>query len=150
MDDYADIINMERPLSSHPKMDLGNRAKRFSSFDALRGFDLALLAKQAERQLTVRRDLLDDAQDELDCKLHMLQAGMKVSITYFRIEKMIGDMEVGTYITETGTVEAIDLQEKAIVLSTAYIPCSDIIGLEGDDIPECAGEVEVNPYDGPD
>lgn len=56
MDDYADIINMERPLSSHPKMDLGNRAKLFSSFDALRGFDLALLAKQAERQLTVRRD----------------------------------------------------------------------------------------------
>ena len=150
MDDYADIINMERPLSSHPKMDLGNRAKRFSSFDALRGFDLALLAKQAERQLTVRRDLLDDAQDELDCKLHMLQAGMKVSITYFRMEKMIGDTEVGTYITETGTVEAIYMQEKAIVLSTAYIPCSDIIGLEGDDIPECAGEVEVNPYDGPD
>ena len=150
MDDYADIINMERPLSSHPKMDLGNRAKRFSSFDALRGFDLALLAKQAERQLTVRRDLLDDAQDELDCKLHMLQAGMKVSITYFRMEKMIGDTEVGTYITETGTVETIDMQEKAIVLSTAYIPCSDIIGLEGDDIPECAGEVEVNPYDGPD
>ena len=53
-------------------------------------------------------------------------------------------------VTETGTVEAIDMQEKAIVLSAAYIPCSDIIGLEGDDIPECAGEVEVNPYDGPD
>ena len=139
MDDYADIINMERPLSSHPKMDLGNRAKRFSSFDALRGFDLALLAKQAERQLTVRRDLLDDAQDELDCKLHMLQAGMKVSITYFRMEKMIGDMEVGTYITETGVVEEVDLQENAIVLRTAFIPISDIAELNTD-------EVEVNPY----
>ena len=29
MDDYADIINRERPLSSHPKMDLGHRAKQF-------------------------------------------------------------------------------------------------------------------------
>ena len=47
-------------------------------------------------------------------------------------------------------MEAIDLQEKAIVLSAAYIPCSDIIGLEGDGILEFAGEVEVNPYDGPD
>ena len=141
---------MERPPSSHPKMDLGNRAKLFSSFDALRGFDLALLAKQVERQLTVRASLLDDAQELLDRKLHMVQPGAKVSITYFRMEKMIGDREVGTYITETGTVEAIDLQEKAIVLSAAYIPCSDIIGLEGDDIPECAGEVEVSPYDGPD
>ncbi|WP_322200448.1 hypothetical protein [Acutalibacter intestini] len=150
MNDYTDIIHMERPLSSHPKMDLGNRAKLFSSFDALRGFDLALLAKQVERQLTVRASLLDDAQELLDRKLHMVQPGTKVTITYFRMEKMIGDTEVGTYITETGTVEAIDLQEKAIVLSAAYIPCSDIIGLEGDDIPECAGEVEVNPYDGPD
>ena len=150
MNDYTDIIQMERPPSSHPKMDLGNRAKLFSSFDALRGVDLALLAKQVERQFTVRASLLDDAQELLDRKLNMVQPGAKVSITYFRMEKMLGDREVGTYITETGTVEAIDLQEKAIILSNAYIPCSDIIGLEGDDIPECAGEVEVNPYDGPD
>ena len=102
MNDYTDIIHMERPLSSHPKMDLGNRAKLFSSFDALRGFDLALLAKQVERQLTVRASLLDDAQELLDRKLHMVQPGAKVSITYFRMEKMIGDTEVGTYITETG------------------------------------------------
>ena len=139
MDDYADIINRERPPSTHPKMDLGNRAKLFSSFDALRGFDLALLTKQAERQLTVRRELLDDAQEELERKLHMLQAGMKVSITYFRMEKMIGDMEVGTYITETGVVEEVDLQENAIVLRTAFIPISDIAELNTD-------EVEVNPY----
>ena len=139
MDDYADIINRERPPSTHPKMDLGNRAKLFSSFDALRGFDLALLTKQAERQLTVRRELLDDAQEELERKLHMLQAGMKVSITYFRMEKMIGDMEVGTYITETGVVEEVDTQENAIVLRTAFIPISDIAELNRD-------EVEVNPY----
>ena len=139
MDDYADIINRERPPSTHPKMDLGNRAKLFSSFDALRGFDLALLTKQAERQLTVRRELLDDAQEELERKLHMLQAGMKVSITYFRMEKMIGDMEVGTYITETGVVEEVDLQENAIVLRTAFIPISDIAELNTD-------EVGVNPY----
>ena len=139
MNDYTDIIHMERPLSSHPKMDLGNRAKLFSSFDALRGFDLALLAKQAERQLTVRRDLLDDAQEELDHKLHILQAGMRVSITYFRMEKTIGDMEVGTYITETGVVEEINAQENAIILPTAFIPISDIAELDAD-------EVEVSPY----
>ena len=64
--------------------------------------------------------------------------------------KQYGIKESAAFIMETGTVEAIDRQEKAIVLSAAYIPCSDIIGLEGDDIPECAGEVEVSPYDGPD
>lgn len=66
------------------------------------------------------------------------------------IRKQYGIKQSVAFVTETGTVEAIDMQEKAIVLSTAYIPCSDIIGLEGDDIPEFAGEVEVNPYDGPD
>ncbi len=41
---YADIINMERPqteesLRRHPRMTLQNRAKIFSPFAALRGYD---------------------------------------------------------------------------------------------------------------
>jgi hypothetical protein len=147
MKDYSDIIHMEPPQLSHPKMDLGNRAKQFQAFDALRGFDLALLTKQVERQLTVRLNLLDDAQELLDHKLHMVRAGAKVTITYFRMEKMIGDTEVGTYITETGEVEEIDPDEKLIILRTAFIPFSDIVELEGDALELDMEEVEVNPYD---
>jgi hypothetical protein len=150
MKDYSDIIHMEPPQLSHPKMDLGNRAKQFQAFDALRGFDLALLTKQVERQLTVRLNLLDDAQELLDRKLHMVRAGAKVTVTYFRMEKMIGDTEVGTYITESGEVEEIDPEEKLIILRTAFIPFSDIVGLEGDALELNTDEVEVNTYDGPD
>lgn len=39
---YSDIINMERPVSRHPRMDLVNRAKIFTPYDALRGFDEAI------------------------------------------------------------------------------------------------------------
>ena len=150
MKDYSDTIHMEPPQLSHPKMDLGNRAKQFQAFDALRGFDLALLTKQVERQLTVRLNLLDDAQELLDRKLHMVRAGAKVTVTYFRMEKMIGDTEVGTYITESGEVEEIDPEEKLIILRTAFIPFSDIVGLEGDALELNTDEVEVNTYDGPD
>lgn len=147
MKDYSDIIHMERPVPLRPKMDLGNRAKIFSSFDALRGFDLALLTKQVEQELKIRITLMDDAQEQIDRKLHMIQPGTKVTITYFHMEKMIGDLEVGNYITETGEVEEIDQQEKTIILRTAYIPISDVIALEGDLVTD---GTEVSPYAGPD
>ena len=148
MRDYSDIINKERPPSSHPKMDLGNRAKIFQPFDALRGFDLALLTKQVEQQLAVRCTLSEDAQELLDHKLHMAQAGAKATVTYFHLEKMIGDLEVGQYLTETGEIEEVDLQENAIILSTAYIPITDIVELEISGLH--TGETEVNSYAGPD
>ena len=143
MKDYSDIIHVERPVPLRPKMDLGNRAKIFSSFDALRGFDLALLTKQVERELQPRLTLMDDAQELLDRKLRMMRPGSKVIVTYFRLEKMIGSLEVGNYITETGEVEEIDQQEKTIILRTAYIPISDVVELEDDLVTD---GTEVYPY----
>lgn len=151
MKDYSDIIHAKRPISKHPKMDLGNRAKLFASFDALRGFDLALLTKRVEQELTARVTLLDDAMELLNLKLHMIQPESKVTVTYFRSEKMIGDLEVGTYITETGIVEEIDPQIGSLFLDHVCIPISYIIGLESDTLNmEPTGEWEVNTYAGPD
>lgn len=51
---YADIIDMERPqneesLRKHPRMTLQNRAKIFSPFAALRGYDDQLAEEAAIR-----------------------------------------------------------------------------------------------------
>ena len=54
MKDYSDIINIERPPLKHPRMPVENRAKSFMPFDALRGFNLAILTKQVEQQLAGR------------------------------------------------------------------------------------------------
>ncbi|MBQ3430694.1 hypothetical protein IJG20_01150 [Candidatus Saccharibacteria bacterium] len=35
LDEYADILNIERPKSAHPKMSMEQRAKQFSPFSAL-------------------------------------------------------------------------------------------------------------------
>lgn len=45
---YNDIINMERPKSKRPKMDLLNRAKIFAPFAALRGHE-ELLGESAKK-----------------------------------------------------------------------------------------------------
>ena len=48
---YEDILYINRPPLKHPKMPVENQAKAYAPFDALRGFSLAILTKQAERQM---------------------------------------------------------------------------------------------------
>lgn len=47
---YGDILFLDRPEPSrkHPRMALGNRAKIFSPFAALRGFDEELSRERSE------------------------------------------------------------------------------------------------------
>ena len=132
MSQYNDILHKERPVSNRPKMDLGNRAKIFAPFSALRGFDVAVLTKQKEKTLVPRAWLSEDMQEILGRKLRRVSVGYKVSATYFCLRKRIGDYEVGEYVTETGTVEAIDELNCALVLPHCFIPFTDIYELQGD------------------
>lgn len=124
------MIHMERPASAHPKMDVGNRAKQFIPMDALRGFSVAVLTKQREKQLVARIHLSEDEMDLLDWQLHQIQAGDTVTVTYFQLEKMIGDLEIGAYVTETVQVEEVDMEGGALVLAQAYVPFSDLYIIE--------------------
>lgn len=143
---YDDIINVPCPVLKHPQMSLENRAKIFAPFDALRGFSLAILTKQAERQMVTRVTLSDDAQKQLDHKLHMIGPGDKVTVTYFRLERVIADLELGTYITETGEFEDTDPMAGILFLSNACIPIHEIIRIESD----AFADQEVDQYAGPD
>ena len=48
---YGDILHMKRPAPSprHPRMPVASRARLFSPFAALRGFDDELSAQEARR-----------------------------------------------------------------------------------------------------
>ena len=48
---YRDMIHLSRPISRHPKMSVENRAKLFTPFSALRGFDIEILTKEQDRLL---------------------------------------------------------------------------------------------------
>ena len=62
-------------------MPASQRAKQFSMFDALKGFKEALAAK--ERQPEPRRELAQDAIEEINRTLCALQPGDMVTIVYY-------------------------------------------------------------------
>ena len=62
-------------------MPASRRAKQFSMFDALKGFKDALAAK--ERQPEPRRELAQDAIEEINRTLCALQPGDMVTAVYY-------------------------------------------------------------------
>lgn len=101
---YADIIHLNRPDSSHPKMDLVHRAKIFSPYDALRGFDEAIERTKEEGNRVQKVLLSDEELSALSDKLGHARKGMAVSATYF-LEDSDG---LGNYRTAEGILTRID------------------------------------------
>ena len=62
-------------------MPTSRRAKQFSMFDALKGFKEALAAQ--ERQPEPRRELAQDAIEELNRTISGLKVGEVVIVTYY-------------------------------------------------------------------
>lgn len=101
---YADILQMERPEPSakHPRMSLGSRAKIFSPFAALRGFD---------------DELADEEKAALSARLAALRRGVTVTVRYFQPDLLCpADPPVGRYQTVTGTVQTLDPVQKTLRL----------------------------------
>lgn len=126
MKNYSDILYEDRPTSARPKMELGNRAKIFAPFDALRGFNFAIMAEEAERAMLPRVELSEEMQEEVNCKLERLYTGSSVTACYFAPQRCIGDLELGYYHTVTGLVQGIDQYTRTLFLSNAAIPIADI------------------------
>ena len=62
---YGDILEMERPqteesLRKHPRMTLQNRAKIFSPFSPLRGYDEQLAAEKQRTERVPKRILTEE------------------------------------------------------------------------------------------
>ena len=128
---YAGILHLSRPEPpvKHPRMALSNRAKIFSPFAALRGFD--------------------DEKNDLSDKLLQVKKGMKVVVRYF----VRSTESTGKYISLTGTVVMIDpvyrelkvMQDsdrKAMGIEKelpVVIPFDDIANLAGESITSIEG-----------
>ena len=69
---YRKVIEKGKPVHNkgddfyikHPPMDLSRRAKIFSPFDALKGYDEAIAAKLAEHNAMYEGRSSDDTDDE--------------------------------------------------------------------------------------
>ena len=103
---YADILHLSRPEPpvKHPRMALSNRAKIFSPFAALRGFDDEISSEGASKLLVKKVELSDEEKNNLSDNLLQVKKGMKVVVRYF----VRTTESTGKYISLTGTVVMID------------------------------------------
>lgn len=151
---YADILHLSRPELpvKHPRMALSNRAKIFSPFAALRGFDDEISSEGASKLLVKKVELSDEEKNTLSDKLLQVKKGMKVVVRYF-----VRSTEcTGKYISLTGTVVMIDpvYRELKVVQDsdrkTVGIEKGLPVVIPFDDIADFAGEgiTSIEDYHG--
>ena len=135
---YQDILYCSRPVSRHPKMSIENRAKLFTPFSALRGFDIEILTQEQDRLLVPQISLASDLEEEIDRVLNGLHQGDWATVSYFIPVKTIGNQTLGEYTMVSGEVKRVDDVEQLLVLEGYPIPFGNIHaltvqGMEGAD-----------------
>lgn len=135
---YQDIIHLSRPFSNHPKMAIANRAKLFTPFAALRGFDIEILTQEQDRLLMPQISLASDREEEIYRVLNGLHQGDWATVTYFVPVKHIAQQLLGEYTVVSGEVKRVDGVEQLLVLEGYPIPFGNIHaltvqGMEGAD-----------------
>lgn len=126
---YQDIIHLSRPFSNHPKMAIANRAKLFTPFAALRGFDIEILTQEQDRLLIPQISLASDREEEIYRLLNGLHQGDWATVTYFVPVKHIAGQLLGEYTVVSDTVKKVDDVEQLLVLEGYPIPFSTIHAL---------------------
>ena len=119
----------------HPEMPPGKRAKLFAPFDALRGFDFAILMKN--EIYTDRVIMSPEDREELDRRLSVLHSltynnriakanRPQVAVTYYEPCSDINSEAYGSqgqYRTVTGICRKVDAEvTKTILMSVALAP----------------------------
>lgn len=132
MNNYDDIINLDRPVSKRPSSSMESRASQFAPFAALVGYDSEI--KETAR-LTDKKAILDESQKEIiSNKLSYLNEHLnnqnEVTVTCFiKDSKKSG----GRYLQKIGIIKRIDLVNQNIKFTdNTIINMKDITNIKGD------------------
>ena len=148
---YRDVFLKGKPrhdyndpfLIRHPRMPAGRRAKIFAPFDALRGFNEAVAAKNVIYKEQII--LSPEEQEELDRRFSILHDltfngrmartnRVQVSVTYYEACKDVNHEAYGSqgqYKTITGICWNVDAEvTKTILVDKMRIPMGDIVKVE--------------------
>ena len=99
-------------------MSRRDRAKQFLPFNSLKGY--YDLIREKEKEITPKRELSDEALEELSKKLLELKKNMMVKITYYDFD---------SYKTIIGLVSKIDMIYQNIVIVKTKISFKHNISL---------------------
>ena len=119
-------------------MAIANRAKLFTPFAALRGFDIEILTQEQDRLLVPQVRLSNDQREIIWRALNEMQKGDWATVTYFVPVKHIAQQLLGEYTVVSGEVKRVDDVEQLLVLEGYPIPFGNIHaltvqGMEGAD-----------------
>ena len=145
---YSEVLRRGKPVHEkfdsfsirHPSMPLEKRAKIFSPFDALKGFDEAISSKDVIYEY--RKTLSEEDMQILDQKLCLLRQftinsksarvnRIPVKVVYFRLsEDPDIQEEKGSYMTDIGILMKVDDFSRMLILNDdKRIPIDDIISI---------------------
>lgn len=114
-------------MKSHAKMSRLDRAKQFSPFAALKGYETALRIK--EKVLVPRIELSEEAQAELDRKLHMIAKDDWITVIYFHC---FTGSDIGEYLQITGKVSRLEPERRILQIANTIISINDIRSLKSE------------------
>ncbi len=126
---YKDIIDLPRPedpsvFRRHPRMPVSERAKIFSPFAALRGYDEQLAAEDERLAREPRREFSEEESARLSAQLASLEKGMQVRAKYFHPE--YPGAAYGSYEKTQGTLTAMDPAARTLRIDEITIPFQDL------------------------
>ena len=101
------------------KMSMDKRAAQFLPFQAVKGLDEALLAK--EKIKVPKIELSDEMYEELDKKMHNIKKGLILTCVYFN---------KGEYLQVTGMVARFDEVARILQIVNTKIKFDDILDIE--------------------
>lgn len=165
---YADILHRSRPEPSykHPRMSKLNRAKIFSPFAALRGYEEEITEEGLDHLKITKIELSEEDKGILSDKLLQVRKGMEVTVRFFEAddesatfdtpaESANSAIHLGNYRTVTGAIERVDPVYRELQIRTGdknvlgkelpvTIRFDDILDLSGGSI------VDIDEYLGID
>jgi hypothetical protein len=130
---YDDIINLPRPESNRPHMSKADRAKIFSPFSALKGYNQSI--QNMEKVRIDKPERFEEQKEILNRKLNLLERGEIVTVSYFHSDSGpngSGGTGQGIFQTVTGTVWKIDPVFQFLKINNLAIPFDDIWDIIGE------------------
>lgn len=120
-------------MTARKRMSQAARAKQFMPFAALKGYDIALRAK--EKIIVPKIELSEDMAEELDRKFRQIQKHDIVTVVYFSRDRDLLqglDQEQGEYLKITGMISRLDPTAKVLQIVNTKIGFEDIYNLSFD------------------
>ena len=122
---YDDIIDLPHHQSSvHPHMPLADRAAQFSPFEAA----IRETGRVTEREMDLDENMLEELEEKLHLAERRSKEGKSSTFTWFVPDERKSG---GAYVTHTGRIRKIGLQERVVILEDrTRIPIGNITGID--------------------